>query len=1170
MPEDKSLKGGTDRPNSWSAPTVSLPKGGGAIRGIGEKFTANPATGTGSLSVPVALSPGRGGFGPQLTLSYDSGSGNGPFGFGWRLGLPSISRKTDRGLPTYDDARESDIFLLSGAEDLVPILVESGAWSRETPQVQLIGTLEYRVYGYRPRIEGLFARIERWSSTDGRDTFWRSISRENVTTFYGRTADSRIVDPEDATKVFSWLICETYDDKGNVTLFEYQRENRDGIDETLAHERNRKTTGALANVYLKRIKYGNTPSRLAPTYTAPAGPIWHFEAVFDYGEGHYREIAQNPPDPDYRVFAAATPASPAGAQWAVRPDPFSSYRAGFEVRTYRRCQRVLMFHRFAELGPEPVLVRSTDFEYSGGPFSFLNSVTHAGYVDFPGRGLLKRTFPPVTFRYSPTPSATDLADCPILEVAGDSLKNLPVGLGDGYQWVDLDGEGVAGVLCETPGAWYYKRNLGDARFGPTETVATLPSIVGRRTHRLLDLAGDGQLDVVAVESGFTGLMERTGDGGWETFRPLTSTPNISWQDPNVRLFDLTGDGLTDLVLSEQDAFLWHRSLGEDGFGPAQRARKLLDEEKGPQLVFADGTETIFLADMSGDGLTDLVRIRNGDVCYWPNLGYGRFGAKVTMDQAPWFDHPDRFDPRRARLADLDGSGVADLVYLHPDAAVLYFNRSGNGWSDGQRLPQFPPVDDLSTVQVVDLLGKGTACIVWSSPLPEDSTRPFRYIDLMRGTKPHLLLQVDNNLGAKSTVEYASSTRFYLEDRAAGQPWITRLPFPVHVVTRVTVEDQWRGTRFSSRYSYHHGHFDGVEREFRGFGRVEQIDVEDYGTFLAGNTASPYITTDFELYQPPVKTITWYHTGADIDRRRILSQFESEYFPARFPNQTGFTEKPLPEPDLGAEDLSAEEWREALRACKGMILRQEVYELDVDALAARPPTHVPVRIFSAATHNCQIRRLQPQRNNRHAVFLVTESEAIAYQHDLDLAPASLDPDPRITHTVTLRRDELGNPQQAFTIAYGRRPAQADSFVANLPVSPAQRALIRGAQVDGPHIAYTETRYTNDAIEPPGVIEQVLAAPASPIDHHRRRVPCEVLTYELTGIDPSGDGYITRDRLQRLILSSTFPPPPAPPPPAPPNEPVVPLEYHEPPDPARGDGTPRGAAAGPARAKSVSSR
>lgn len=65
-------------------PSISLPQGGGAIQGIGEKFQANPVTGTGSMTVPIAVSPGRGGFGPQLGLSYDSGAGNSPFGMGWK------------------------------------------------------------------------------------------------------------------------------------------------------------------------------------------------------------------------------------------------------------------------------------------------------------------------------------------------------------------------------------------------------------------------------------------------------------------------------------------------------------------------------------------------------------------------------------------------------------------------------------------------------------------------------------------------------------------------------------------------------------------------------------------------------------------------------------------------------------------------------------------------------------------------------------------------------------------------------------------------------------------------------------------------------------------------------------------------------------------------------
>ena len=62
------------------APSISLRRGGRAIRGIGERFAANPVTDTGSMRVPIPTSPGRSGFGPQPSLSYDSGARNAPLG----------------------------------------------------------------------------------------------------------------------------------------------------------------------------------------------------------------------------------------------------------------------------------------------------------------------------------------------------------------------------------------------------------------------------------------------------------------------------------------------------------------------------------------------------------------------------------------------------------------------------------------------------------------------------------------------------------------------------------------------------------------------------------------------------------------------------------------------------------------------------------------------------------------------------------------------------------------------------------------------------------------------------------------------------------------------------------------------------------------------------------
>jgi hypothetical protein len=233
--------------------------GGGAIRGIGEKFGANPVTGTCAMTVPIAASPGRSGVGPQLDLSHDSSAGNGPFGFGWQLSLPRIRRKTDKGLPRYWDAIEFDVFVVSGVEDLVPVLgpcdVPADADIEVDCKVYTVCRYRPRIEGLHARIEGLHVRIERWTRQRASDVHWRSYSRDNVLTLYGLDVASRIFDPDDPTRVFEWLICESRDNRGNAMLYSYQAGDNRSIEVRALHERNRGARSA--NRHLKRIIYGN-------------------------------------------------------------------------------------------------------------------------------------------------------------------------------------------------------------------------------------------------------------------------------------------------------------------------------------------------------------------------------------------------------------------------------------------------------------------------------------------------------------------------------------------------------------------------------------------------------------------------------------------------------------------------------------------------------------------------------------------------------------------------------------------------------------------------------------------------------------------------------------------------------------------------------------------------
>lgn len=495
--DEQTPKDRREDKRALAPPSISLPQGGGAIKGIDEKFQVNPATGTASLSVPIVTTPGRQDFSPELALQYDSGASNGPFGFGWNLSVPAITRTTDKGIPKYYDAEDSDIFILSGAEDLVPVLVREGeTWEEEDVPNRTVGGERYSIRRYRPRTEGLFARIERWQHVDTGDVHWRSVTKDNVTSIYGFHPEHRIADPEDGQRVFSWLLEETYDDKGNVILYEYKQEDAAEVDSAFPQERNRPGAG-YANRYLKRIRYGNSqprPQDIPVTWQSFDPPTWrfetawHFEVFFDYGE-HDEE----------------TPTPAEEQAWALRPDAFSSYRSGFEIRTQRLCERVLMFHRFPDeedFGDEPYLVRSTDFEYEKSPVaSFLTSVTQAGYVRREGAdGYDRKSFPPLEFAYTEAQ-----IDETVRRVDLESLEHLPVGLdGPRYQWIDLDGEGISGVLTEHTEGWLYKRNLSafqrdpdrfdtqhppqppaprdsdeetpTVRFAPARRVATQPSV----------------------------------------------------------------------------------------------------------------------------------------------------------------------------------------------------------------------------------------------------------------------------------------------------------------------------------------------------------------------------------------------------------------------------------------------------------------------------------------------------------------------------------------------------------------------------------------------------------------------------------------------------------------------------------------------------------------------
>ncbi|HYU32262.1 MAG TPA: toxin TcdB middle/N-terminal domain-containing protein, partial [Thermoanaerobaculia bacterium] len=211
---------------------------------------------------------------------------------------------------------------------------------------------------------------------------------------------------------------------------------------------------------------------------------------------------------------------------------------------------------------------------------------------------------------------------------------------------------------------------------------------------------------------------------------------------------------------------------------------------------------------------------------------------------------------------------------------------------------------------------------------------LRFLDPCGGRKPYLLTEMDNQMGARTRLEYRPSTRDRLRDAADPQlRWRTPLPFPIHVVARVTVEDAISGGRATSQFSYHHGYWDGVERELRGFGRVDMLDTEDFETFQGPHAVAA------EDFMPPLLTRTWYHLGPvpQGDGGWAPADFSAEVWDEPGTGRGGMLGPLRDELAALLHTLDRGQRRDALRALGGQPLRSETYLRDGSPRQDRPLT-----------------------------------------------------------------------------------------------------------------------------------------------------------------------------------------------------------------------------------------
>jgi RHS repeat-associated protein len=949
---------------------LSIPKGGGSLKSIGETFKPNIFSGTGNYSISIPTSSARG-YEPRLSINYNSGKGNGIFGLGFDLSLSKFSIRTEKGIPKYDG---SDSFLFNGNE-----LTLKNKESYKNSE-------NFNIYEYLPRIEGDFSLIKYYISEDKSESYWEVITIENEKLIFGKSLNSRIYNLDNNSQIFEWLIEQSTDSKGNRIEFLYKSENNDNVPkkiETVNHSYN--------NKYIQLIQYGNyfDENRIEQ---------FAFEIIFDYGEYDITNLEKGGKNP-YLT----------SKKWDYREDSFSSYVSGFEIRTCRLCKNILIFHNFEkELGAS-CLVKSVSLSYlQTQKYDNITTISNAMLISSILRGYKRdglaltdiyeiQSMPAVELKYSTFQPPKN----PKFNKLKTSNNTIPGYLNNfGFQSIDLNNEGISGLLYNNENSLLYLEPKGNGEYSSPKELSAFP-INKDLNISFVDLDGKGELNLRVDSFSQKGFYQKKEDFSWQNFVPFEFYPtDIS--NPDNEIVGLNYNGKSDVLLVTEDSLIIYPSLGKKGYKKSETLSKELDF---PLIKKEYKKEYVGFANIFGDGLSHRIKITNKSVECWPNLGYGRFGKKIILDNAPYFE--EDFDASRLFLTDIDGSGFIDIAYVYSNRVEIFLNQSGNSFSDKIciNLPKtFTAIDKIS---FSDVLGNGTNCLIFTKMEPEVTHFFYNFVGeinidnkLIQTIKPYLLNNIDNNLGSETFIEYSSSTKFYLEDKLTGSPWVTKLPFPVQVVSKIITIDKITNSRFTKSFKYHDGFYNHDERQFQGFGYVESWDTEIYDDYLI-NVNEQQLEINKENYVAPIYTKTWHHTGAFFNKNNISNQYKKKYF------QGDIEAYDFPDSifDNTIYSSNAQTFKEAYTALKGQVIRTEIYGLDNSEVEKNP--------YSVKETNVEVRLLQESKDNQFAVFMVNPSQSITYHYD------RVPNDPRVEQEFNLNIDEYGNILQSTTVFLPRR-------------------------------------------------------------------------------------------------------------------------------------------------------
>jgi RHS repeat-associated protein len=483
--------------------------------------------------------------------------------------------------------------------------------------------------------------------------------------------------------------------------------------------------------------------------------------------------------------------------YETRPDAHTRFGSGIKETVDRRLTKLEVKHGGA-------LVRRYDLTYVTGGHSRLASVTMVG-----SDGVT--SLPTLSLQYAEASLASDGQITTMITPPGRSPSDTNVDL------ADLDGDGLPDLLVTKAGAFRSYINHNGVKWNAGQDWASSPSVeLGSTGVQLADVDGDGAIDLL-VKSGVASLRYFPGATAtsFATSIPFARSPNFTFEDPDVRLADMDGDRRTDVAITTAAGLAIGYNLnGTDWTTPTTIGEI---DPKQP-LRFSDGHTQ--LCDVNGDRVQDFCYLRPGSLVYWLGRGRGAFEPAVTATGVPDFDPTAPF-----QLSDLDGDGWTDMVRVGV-TQVEYALATGAGtFAPVKSIGGVPTKGPNTTVRFADMNGSGTSDIVWID-VSGSPDQAWKYLELFPNGRGGLLRTIDNGLGKRVSIAYASSALEAAAARDAGKPWTTRMNVSMPVVKRVEIDAGLGDPVMATEYSYRDGTYAPEERTFAAFGGGTDRQIGD--------------------------------------------------------------------------------------------------------------------------------------------------------------------------------------------------------------------------------------------------------------------------------------------------------------------------------------------------------